>query len=77
MEGGGRSNSRGGEDRSEQQQARWCVISCFHFCLSFLGSVFCVLFFLFLLNWSEQQQGQCVISGDVEVISGGGGGEFT
>ena len=37
----------------------------------------CSVFFLFLLNWSEQQQGQCVISGDVEVISGGGGGEFT
>ena len=49
----------------------------FIFVYLFLCSVFCVLFFLFLLNWSEQQQGQCVISGDVEVISGGGGGEFT
>ena len=46
----------------------------FIFVYLFLCSVFCVLF---LLNWSEQQQGQCVISGDVEVISGGGGGEFT
>ena len=51
------------------------VVFIFVYLFWVLFFVFC--FFLFLLNWSEQQQGQCVISGDVEVISGGGGGEFT